>query len=801
MEEEKLYEMFSDLIDDLDDEFPFEEDEIQVPEDIMELFNTDSWYTAEKKKSHKIRTKKDEDLLSSKCIRSIQILMHFTPLQAEIIKMWMIGYNRVYNYTISLFYKLLDLNQLKTGEHAFRDQIKERLSEEINLMTIGINLPPRLRDSAITDVFKAYNSAMGNLSAGNIERFRLRPKKKNVRSMIIPGDCITKTDPDNYSIFVETLGQVRSETTINEKTKDHPGKIYADFKKDKKDLKHDKADAHRDKKYPGKKRDSRLVLKGDVFILFVPTRTERDHRRHVFMKEDNNAICAVDPGVRTVATTSDGEKYTELCKNAVEVFDKLHSKLLYANEKGEIISYGDKKMIQKLIANHDTEYLQNKLDMLSSKYPFEVKRLTNKYIGRQRTTSNSTSEGGSETTSTSTKTSTKTTKKSKEFSKKDGKKKKKPRKRKKRSNRKRKCKNKNRRIKKKVHRLTEADKLLSDEIKQEKEEKKKEAERKANLQKEKAANGFVYAKKATGTKEVTEPNSFQEAKDAADIKIKRVIESRNYAARKAIQTLKENKTKFDNILKDVRIKNKKETTKAKKEKREPILTKEPIWEEFLAEIIPVKREYKRVTIRKQRDLARREAGVTTKKRSVQYVINKRNRKIRKKMRDVRDDMHWKIIAFLVRNYNTIVIGEISTRSILKSKNVPKAVKRALVCISHYLFRMRLKFKCDQYRCKFDSVDEFLTSKSCSKCDAIKWDLGDSKVFVCPNTECGNVMDRDCNAADNIRRVYDGTFKNTREYMEKLKNADEQKQNRVSAIRPVKETPLRRRKASDVILTE
>ena len=47
------------------------------------------------------------------------------------------------------------------------------------------------------------------------------------------------------------------------------------------------------------------------------------------------------------------------------------------------------------------------------------------------------------------------------------------------------------------------------------------------------------------------------------------------------------------------------------------------------------------------------------------------------------------------------------------------------------------------------VSPYLTSKKCFECGKINEKLKDEEVFVCPNLECDNILDRDVNASKNI----------------------------------------------------
>ena len=80
-------------------------------------------------------------------------------------------------------------------------------------------------------------------------------------------------------------------------------------------------------------------------------------------------------------------------------------------------------------------------------------------------------------------------------------------------------------------------------------------------------------------------------------------------------------------------------------------------------------------------------------------------------------------------------------------NIREITKRRLMALSHYRFRMKLKLMAIKFGCKIIETDEYLTSKTCSKCRTINENLKGNKVFSCQN--CNLEIDRDINASINI----------------------------------------------------
>ena len=129
--------------------------------------------------------------------------------------------------------------------------------------------------------------------------------------------------------------------------------------------------------------------------------------------------------------------------------------------------------------------------------------------------------------------------------------------------------------------------------------------------------------------------------------------------------------------------------------------------------------------------------------------NKLNYKYRDKLSNLIKDMHNKSANFLLSNYKTIIIGKVSTQKMVSNLtgNLYDIVKRRLMALSHYRFRMKLHSMSKKFDANIIETDEYLTSKCCSNCKNIKDDLGSAKLYVC--TKCNLVIDRDINASINI----------------------------------------------------
>jgi hypothetical protein len=97
------------------------------------------------------------------------------------------------------------------------------------------------------------------------------------------------------------------------------------------------------------------------------------------------------------------------------------------------------------------------------------------------------------------------------------------------------------------------------------------------------------------------------------------------------------------------------------------------------------------------------------------IKKKNERLINRKIEYKVDEMHWKIIDYLTRNYSAIFLGDMSAKSIVKkgSSVLSKVAKVACLRMKFYEFRLRLMYKCSVRNIKFKLMDEFYTSKTCS----------------------------------------------------------------------------------------
>jgi putative transposase len=114
-----------------------------------------------------------------------------------------------------------------------------------------------------------------------------------------------------------------------------------------------------------------------------------------------------------------------------------------------------------------------------------------------------------------------------------------------------------------------------------------------------------------------------------------------------------------------------------------------------------------------------------------------------------DDLQWKSINYLVKNYKTIYLGNMSAKNIVKNDTSILNNEQKVACLrtKYYSFNTRLEYKCKQKGVTLKVIDESYTSKICSNCCYNNNDLGGSKTYNC--YLCNMNIDRDLNGARNI----------------------------------------------------
>ena len=118
-----------------------------------------------------------------------------------------------------------------------------------------------------------------------------------------------------------------------------------------------------------------------------------------------------------------------------------------------------------------------------------------------------------------------------------------------------------------------------------------------------------------------------------------------------------------------------------------------------------------------------------------------------RINNIRTDYINKTINNMVKTKPEFInIEDLNVSGMMKNRHLSKAIAKQ----KFYEFRNKLINKCHQNNIEVRLSNRFYaSSKTCSQCGSIKKDLKLSdRTYIC--TECGTAIDRDLNAAINLR---------------------------------------------------
>ena len=138
------------------------------------------------------------------------------------------------------------------------------------------------------------------------------------------------------------------------------------------------------------------------------------------------------------------------------------------------------------------------------------------------------------------------------------------------------------------------------------------------------------------------------------------------------------------------------------------------------------------------------------------VIKKENKllKLNHRLTNIRHNhLHKTTSEIIKREPSFICIEDLNVSGMMKNKHLSKAVQQQ----GFYEFRRQIKYKSAWNNIPVIIADRFFpSSKLCSCCGSIKKDLKLSdRIYKC---ECGNVIDRDFQAALNLKRYGENVLK-------------------------------------------
>ncbi|AYN96806.1 transposase [Pseudomonas sp. LTJR-52] len=124
----------------------------------------------------------------------------------------------------------------------------------------------------------------------------------------------------------------------------------------------------------------------------------------------------------------------------------------------------------------------------------------------------------------------------------------------------------------------------------------------------------------------------------------------------------------------------------------------------------------------------------------------RTRAIHAKIANRRKDALHKFSRRLVNSYGTIIVGDVSSSKLAKTR-----MAKSVLDAGWSMLKTMLEYKCDHAGIVFKEVREAYTTRACSACGALTGPRGVNGLRIREWTccECGVAHDRDINAARNI----------------------------------------------------
>jgi putative transposase len=138
----------------------------------------------------------------------------------------------------------------------------------------------------------------------------------------------------------------------------------------------------------------------------------------------------------------------------------------------------------------------------------------------------------------------------------------------------------------------------------------------------------------------------------------------------------------------------------------------------------------------------------TKGRKNRAKVRKAIATVHARIGHIRKDTAHKLTSYLVKNHALIAIEDLHVAGMLKNHCLAQAVSDS----NFGEIRRQLEYKAEWHGVRLVTIDRFYpSSKTCSACGFVKPELNLSeRVFVCE--DCGSVIERDLNAAINLRMV-------------------------------------------------
>ena len=147
-----------------------------------------------------------------------------------------------------------------------------------------------------------------------------------------------------------------------------------------------------------------------------------------------------------------------------------------------------------------------------------------------------------------------------------------------------------------------------------------------------------------------------------------------------------------------------------------------------------------------------------KNRKKRRNMRKAQARMRQKIINLVDELHWQCARWLTSNYRVILLPKFETQSMTRrgERQIQSKTARMMLSFQHYRFKKRLQWKAWQRGSLVLEVNEAYTSRTRSWDGRVDEKLGGSRTI---RDESGFIMDRDINGARGIflRALGDSPF--------------------------------------------
>ena len=128
-------------------------------------------------------------------------------------------------------------------------------------------------------------------------------------------------------------------------------------------------------------------------------------------------------------------------------------------------------------------------------------------------------------------------------------------------------------------------------------------------------------------------------------------------------------------------------------------------------------------------------------------IKLKEKKVRKKIRDIVSNLHNQTGSYLSKNYNNVILPEFGISKLVRDAKLASSVKREMMSYRFYDFKQKLNHLCNVSGTKLTIVSEAYTTRTCTRCGQINNNVKGNKEFTC--NHCNLKIDRDINGSRNI----------------------------------------------------